>query len=55
VKERFERLEDHLRIVRAMFTQERATVAGTHHSVNEAYNNPKPPRGDVPILIGGSA
>jgi F420-dependent oxidoreductase-like protein len=54
LKERFERLEDHLRIVRAMFTQERATVAGTHHSVTEAYNNPKPLRGDVPILIGGS-
>lgn len=54
LKERFERLEDHLRIVRAMFTQERATVAGKHHSVIEAYNNPKPLRGDVPILIGGS-
>jgi F420-dependent oxidoreductase-like protein len=54
LKERFERLEDHLRIVRAMFTEERATVAGTHHSVTGAYNNPKPLRGDIPILIGGS-
>jgi F420-dependent oxidoreductase-like protein len=54
LKERFERLEDHLRIVRALFTEERATVAGTHHSVIDAYNNPKPLRGDVPILIGGS-
>jgi F420-dependent oxidoreductase-like protein len=54
LKERFERLEDHLRIARAMFTQERATVAGTHHSVDGAYNNPKPLRGDIPILIGGS-
>ncbi|HWH94241.1 MAG TPA: LLM class F420-dependent oxidoreductase [Baekduia sp.] len=54
LKERFERLEDHLRIVRAMFTQERATVAGDHHSVNEAYNNPKPLRGDIPIVVGGS-
>jgi F420-dependent oxidoreductase-like protein len=54
LKERFERLEDHLRIVRAMFTQERATVEGKHHSVVEAYNNPKPLRGDIPILIGGS-
>jgi F420-dependent oxidoreductase-like protein len=54
LKERFERLEDHLRIVRAMFTQERATVHGTHHSVQDAYNNPKPLRGDIPILIGGS-
>ncbi len=54
LKERFERLEDHLRIARAMFTEEQATVAGTHHSVTGAYNNPKPLRGDIPILIGGS-
>src|SRR4051794_26529392 len=54
LKERFERLEDHLRIVRAMFTEERATVAGDHHSVTGAYNNPKPLRGDIPILVGGS-
>jgi F420-dependent oxidoreductase-like protein len=52
--ERFERLEDHLRIARAMFTQEQATVAGDHHSVTDAYNNPKPLRGDIPILVGGS-
>jgi hypothetical protein len=37
-----------------MFTEELATVAGTHHSVAAAYNNPKPIRGDIPILIGGS-
>jgi len=54
LKERFERLEDHLRIARAMFTEELATVEGTHHSVRGAYNNPKPLRGDIPILIGGS-
>ncbi|HWV86184.1 MAG TPA: LLM class F420-dependent oxidoreductase [Capillimicrobium sp.] len=54
LKERFERLEDHLRIARAMFTEEQATVAGTHHSVAGAFNNPKPLRGDIPILVGGS-
>ena len=54
LKERFERLEDHLRIVRAMFTQEQATVDGDRHHVAAAYNNPKPLRGDVPILVGGS-
>ncbi len=54
LKERFERLEDHLRIARAMFTEERATVAGDHHSVSGAFNNPKPLRGDIPILVGGS-
>jgi F420-dependent oxidoreductase-like protein len=52
--ERFERLEDHLNIVRAMFTQEPATYEGKHHSVHEAFNNPKPIRGDIPIMIGGS-
>jgi F420-dependent oxidoreductase-like protein len=51
---RFERLEDHLNIARAMFTQERATYEGKHHSVREAYDNPKPIRGDIPIMIGGS-
>ena len=54
LKERFERLEDHLRIARAMFTQEQATVDGDRHSVAGAYNNPKPIRGDIPILVGGS-
>jgi len=54
LKERFERLEDHLRIARAMFTQERATVAGDRYSVADAYNNPRPLRGDIPILVGGS-
>ena len=54
LKERFERLEDHLRIARAMFTEERATVAGDRLSVGGAYNNPKPLRGDIPILVGGS-
>ena len=54
LKERFERLEDHLRIVGAMFTEEQATVAGDRLSVAGAYNNPKPLRGDIPILVGGS-
>ncbi|HEX6585090.1 MAG TPA: TIGR03560 family F420-dependent LLM class oxidoreductase [Thermoleophilaceae bacterium] len=52
--ERFERLEDHLNIARAMFTEEQATYEGKHHSVHEAFNNPKPIRGDIPIMIGGS-
>jgi F420-dependent oxidoreductase-like protein len=54
LKTRFEYLEDTLQILRAMFTEEQATVKGAHFSVTEAYNNPKPLRGDIPILIGGS-
>jgi F420-dependent oxidoreductase-like protein len=53
--ERFERLEDGLKIMRAMFTsaEDTATVEGRHHSITGAYNNPKV-RSDIPILIGGS-
>jgi F420-dependent oxidoreductase-like protein len=54
LKERFERLEETVQIARAMFTQEKATFEGKHYRVSEAYNNPKPLRGDIPIVIGGS-
>ena len=54
LKVRFERLEDHLNIARAMFTQSPATYEGTHHSITGAFNNPQPIRGDIPIMIGGS-
>jgi F420-dependent oxidoreductase-like protein len=52
--ERFEHLEDALQIFRAMFTEETATVEGEHHSVRELRNYPRPIRGDIPIMIGGS-
>jgi F420-dependent oxidoreductase-like protein len=52
--ERFERLEDALRICRAMFTERQATVAGTHHCVTGAWNSPAPlTPGGPPIMVGG--
>jgi F420-dependent oxidoreductase-like protein len=54
LKVRFERLEDHLNIARAMFTGSPVTYEGEHHSIHDAYNNPQPIRGDIPIMIGGS-
>jgi F420-dependent oxidoreductase-like protein len=52
--ERFERLEDALRICRSMFTQRESTVAGTVHHVEGAWNVPQPIRpGGPPILVGG--
>jgi F420-dependent oxidoreductase-like protein len=52
--ERLDRLEDALRICRAMFTEERATVQGRHHAVREALNNPRPLQpGGPKILVGG--
>jgi F420-dependent oxidoreductase-like protein len=54
IAERFERLEDALRIARAMFTEDQATVIGTHHRVESILNRPRPIRGDIPIMVGGS-
>ena len=54
LKTRFEMLEEELQIVRAMFTPDEAHFEGKHFRVDGAYNNPKPIRGDIPILIGGS-
>jgi F420-dependent oxidoreductase-like protein len=54
LKERFERLEEALQITRSLFINEQSTFAGKYFSVDGAFNNPKPIRGDIPILIGGS-
>src|SRR5262245_38728865 len=37
-----------------MFSQESATVEGRHPRVEGVLNNPRPLRGDIPILVGGS-
>src|SRR3954471_23191593 len=52
--ERFEHLEDALRIARAMFTQPESSVEGRHHATRDVLNIPQPLRGDIPILVGGS-
>ncbi len=54
LKTRFEMLEEELQIVRAMFTEGQASFQGEYFRIDAAYNNPKPIRGDIPILIGGS-
>jgi F420-dependent oxidoreductase-like protein len=54
LKERFERLEEALQIARAMFTQEESSFEGVHYRTHNVLNNPRPLRGDIPILIGGS-
>ncbi|MGH3443678.1 MAG: LLM class F420-dependent oxidoreductase [Nitriliruptorales bacterium] len=54
VGERMDRLEETIRICRAMFTQEQATVPGRHYAVDGARNVPAPVRpGGPPILVGG--
>jgi F420-dependent oxidoreductase-like protein len=55
VAERMDRLEEVVRICRAMFTEERPTFEGKHYRIESALNFPRPVTpGGPPILIGGS-
>ncbi len=54
VAERFERLEDAIRICRSMFTQERSTYRGARHHIEGALNVPQPVQPGGPrLLVGG--
>lgn len=54
VKERMEKLEDAVQIMRKMMTERPASYSGKHYSIDKALNDPMPvqkPR--PPIMIGG--
>jgi F420-dependent oxidoreductase-like protein len=51
--ERFERLEETLRIARQMWSDDDGAFAGKHYQLAETICLPKPVHGRVPILIGG--
>ena len=52
--ERLDRLEEALRICRAMFTEEAPSFEGRYYRVHEARNVPGPVRaGGPPVLVGG--
>jgi F420-dependent oxidoreductase-like protein len=53
--ERFEKLEEALQIVTAMFTDGEVTFDGEWYHTDRAFNVPKPVRpGGPPVMIGGS-
>jgi F420-dependent oxidoreductase-like protein len=53
VAERFERLEETLQIVTAMFDGERSPYDGKHYRLGETVNSPAPVR-RPPIMVGGA-
>jgi F420-dependent oxidoreductase-like protein len=55
VKERMERLDEALTIVKALWTQPRTTIAGRYYAVHDAPCAPKPvQQPHPPILVGGN-
>jgi alkanesulfonate monooxygenase SsuD/methylene tetrahydromethanopterin reductase-like flavin-dependent oxidoreductase (luciferase family) len=54
IKERMDRLDEALAIVRAMFAGERSSFEGTHYRTDGVLNIPQPVQaGGPPILVGG--
>lgn len=55
IKERMQRLEEAVQIIRKMWTEESATFSGKFYQIHNAYCNPKPIQKPHPqIMIGGS-
>ena len=54
VRERMDRLEEALTIIKAMFTEDRPSFHGEHYQIEQALNVPRPVQPGGPrILIGG--
>jgi len=54
IRERMDRLEEALAIIKAMFTEERPSYHGTYYRIEEALNVPRPIQpGGPKILVGG--
>jgi alkanesulfonate monooxygenase SsuD/methylene tetrahydromethanopterin reductase-like flavin-dependent oxidoreductase (luciferase family) len=52
---RVEMLDESIRVMKAMFTEEVPTYEGEHYQISEAYNEPKPVQDPYPpIVIGGA-
>ena len=53
VRERLDRFEEAVQILRSMLSQPRTTVAGQYFRLQDAPNQPAPVQGRMPLLIGG--
>lgn len=53
VRERLDRFEEAVQILRSMLSQPRTTFGGQHFRLQDAPNQPAPVQGRMPLLIGG--
>jgi alkanesulfonate monooxygenase SsuD/methylene tetrahydromethanopterin reductase-like flavin-dependent oxidoreductase (luciferase family) len=51
VKERLDRFEEAVQVIKGLLTEEHFSFSGDHYTITNAPMNPK--RADMPILIGG--
>jgi alkanesulfonate monooxygenase SsuD/methylene tetrahydromethanopterin reductase-like flavin-dependent oxidoreductase (luciferase family) len=54
LKERLEQLDETIQILKAMNSEEAPTYNGKYFQIKDAYNNPRPLRGHIPLMLGGS-
>ena len=54
MRERFDRFEEGLEVIRLLLTQDRSDFSGRYFTLTDAMNNPKPLQDPLPICIGGS-
>src|SRR5690606_4224647 len=54
-RERFERLEEWIQLLKVLWTESPATYDGKHYQLDGADLLPKPAAGRPPILVGGNA
>lgn len=52
-RERLDRLEEAVRVVRSLLDEPRTTFHGKHYRVTDALGEPRPIQRHVPLLIGG--
>ena len=54
IRERMDRLDEALTILKRMFTEDRPSFVGTYYRIDRALNNPRPVQAGGPkILVGG--
>ncbi len=51
--DRLDRMDEAVRLIRSLFLGKRVTSDGPHYPVQDLRHEPRPVRGDIPILVGG--
>lgn len=53
VRERLDRLEEGIQVIRSLFTEERSTYEGQYYQLSDATLYPRPHQERIPLIVGG--